>query len=314
MRILVTGVAGFIGSNLAEALLQRGHTVIGIDNLSYGVQEQVHNDVEFYNLDIRSAKIYPLFQNVEAVFHLAAKNCISDCQADPQETAEINISGSINVFEASYRQKVQKVIYAESSAVYEGSSVFPTPESQTYPESFYAMSKLASGLFANAYQRFFGLSMTGLRYFCVYGPRQDYRRTVPPVMSAFIIRLLRGEAPIIFGTGEKRRDFVHVDDVNAFHLQCLTDERTAGKVFNLGSGRSYSVNEIYQKICTIVGIKLPAEYHPELQGEAMATLSDNSEAMKLGWKPTVGIDEGIMKMVDWIRSHHVLGSHSTSIC
>src|SRR5207249_8377116 len=141
---------------------------------------------------------------------------------------------------------VARVIYAESSALYEGSTVIPTPEHEEHPESFYALSKQAERLFATGYERYFGLRMTALRYFCVYGPRQDYRRTVPPLMSALILALLRGERPVIYGSGKKRRDFVHVDDVNAFHLQCLTDPRTDGGTFNLGSGVNYSVLEIYE--------------------------------------------------------------------
>lgn len=139
--ILITGVAGFIGSNLAERLLNdlrlraRNLRVIGIDNLSYGVKEQIPEGVEFYQLDIRSKEIYPLFEGVDYVFHLAAKNCISDCQADPVETADINVVGTVNVFEAARRAKVKKVIYAESSAMYEGITIFPTPETEVKPKS-----------------------------------------------------------------------------------------------------------------------------------------------------------------------------------
>ena len=129
-RVLITGVAGFIGSNLADRLLKEGHPVIGIDNLSYGVLEQVPEGVEFYKLDIRSKKIYPLFKKIDFVFHLAAKNCISDCQNDPVETSDINVTGTVNVFEAAKRAGVKKVIYAESSAIYEGINKFPTPENK----------------------------------------------------------------------------------------------------------------------------------------------------------------------------------------
>ncbi len=128
-RILVTGVAGFIGSNLAERLLSEGYEILGIDNLAYGLKENVPEGVEFHCLDIRSKDIFLLFDGADTVFHLAAKNCIADCQADPVETAEINVSGTVNVFEASKRAGVRKVVYAESSALYEGSSIYPTPES-----------------------------------------------------------------------------------------------------------------------------------------------------------------------------------------
>ena len=217
-RVVITGVAGFIGSNLADRLLQQGYVVVGIDDLSQGVREQVPEAVNFHEIDIRYDSVQGVLRKGDVVFHLAAKNCISDCQADPVETASINVVGTVNVLEASRRVGVRKVIYAESSALYEGSENLPTTEEDIRPESFYAISKYASKAFAEGFCRFHDIRMTALRYFCAYGPRQDYRRTIPPLMSAFIIKMLRGERATIYGSGEKRRDFVHVDDVNAFHL------------------------------------------------------------------------------------------------
>ncbi len=300
--ILVTGIAGFIGSNLADRLLQEGYPVVGIDNLAYGVKTQVPKGVQFHELDIRSAKIYPLFSGIDVVFHLAAKNCITACQADPVETSDINVTGTVNVFEAAKKTEVRKVIYAESSAVYEGSNVFPTPELEVRPESFYATSKAASMYFAQAYSRFSDLNLTGLRYFCVYGPRQDYRRTIPPVMSAFIIRLLKGQQPIIFGTGHNKRDFVYIDDVNEFHLQCINDPRTEGQIFNLGSGRNYSINQIYQIISGLLGIYIKPINKPDLPGEAQETLADIKKAKKLGWKPRTDISKGLRATVSYIKN------------
>jgi UDP-glucose 4-epimerase len=305
--IVVTGVAGFIGSNLADRLVAEGYRVIGVDDLSYGVLEQVPAGVEFHRVDIRSPELYPLFRGAAAVYHLAAKNCISDCQQDPLETSSINVLGTVNVFEAARRAGVGRVIYAESSALYEGSSLFPTPESEEAPESFYAVSKVAGRRFAEAYARFHGMETTALRYFCVYGPRQDYRRTVPPVMSAFILRLLQGERPVIYGTGEKRRDFVYVDDVNDFHLLCLTDSRTVGRVFNLGSGQSVSVREIYDLIQELLGTTVDPRYLPDLPGEAVETRADIGAARSLGWAPRVELAEGLRRSIAYI-SEHVLES------
>ena len=299
--VLVTGVAGFIGSNLADRLLQKGYKVVGIDNLAYGVKEQIPQSVEFHKADIRDKSIYPLFQRADYVFHLAAKNCISDCQIDPLETADINVTGKVNVFEASRRAGVKKVIYAESSAMYEGSKVMPTPESEVRPESFYALSKFASMYFADGYARYFGLKTTALRYFCAYGPRQDYRRSIPPVFSAFIIKLLKGEQPVIYGTGEKRRDFIHVDDINDFHEMCITDERTTGKVFNLGSGMNYSINEIYDTIANLLGSSVKPVHKIDLPGEALETLADISLAKALGWNPKISLNEGLGTSIEFIR-------------
>ncbi len=302
-RVVVTGVAGFIGSNLARRLLVDGYDVVGIDDLSYGIREQVPDGVEFFEMDIRSPEIHPVVRGADALFHLAAKNCIADCQGDPLATASINVVGSVNVFEACRWGGVGKVVYAESSALYEGSPALPTPESESAPQSFYALSKVAERHFAQGYARFGGLRMTALRYFCVYGPRQDYRRTIPPVMSAFIIKLARGQRPTIYGTGAKRRDFVYVDDVNDFHVRCLTDPRTDGRVFNLGSGVSHSVREIFDLVRRMTGSELEPVFAPDLPGEAQETLADIRAARELGWAPATSLEVGLRHAYDYLREH-----------
>ena len=300
--ILITGVAGFIGSNLADRLIQTNkYRIVGIDNLSYGVKEQIPGGVIFHETDIRDKQIYKLFENVDFVFHFAAKNCISDCQLDPLETADINVKGTVNVFEAARKAGVKKVIYAESSALYEGSDLLPTPEWDVKPKSFYALSKTSSMLFAEGYARFYKMAFTALRYFCVYGPRQDYRRTIPPVFSSFIIKLLRGEQPVIYGNGEKRRDFIHVDDINDFHILCMEDDKTTGKVYNLGSGMNYSINQIYQAIARLLNSGVKPVYKENLPGEAFANLADITEAKKIGWSPKVSLEEGLQSSIQFIR-------------
>ena len=307
MKILITGVAGFIGSNLALRLInenqkiENNYDVIGIDNLSYGLKENIPEEVNFYQSDIRSKEIYELFDGVDIVFHLAAKNCINDCQFNPVDTADINITGTVNVFEAARKASVRKVVYAESSALYECASIFPTPESELNPESFYSISKMSSMYFAKAYQTFYDSKLTALRYFCVYGPAQDYRRTIPPVMSAFIIKLLKNESPIIYGTGKKKRDFIYVDDVNDFHMKCVNDHRTDNKTFNLGSGKYFSVIEIYELVSELLGKRIPPIFKPSLPGEAEITLADITEAKKLGWEPKTDIKTGLIKAIEYIK-------------
>lgn len=307
-KVLITGVAGFIGSNLAERLLmERKYDVLGIDNLSYGRKEQIPEGVKFYQEDIRDKAIIPIFKNVDYVFHLAAKNSIIDCQIDPVDTADINVKGTVNVFEVCKINNVKKVIYAESSALYEGSEVLPTPETDVSPLSFYSISKFSTMYFAEAYARFYNLRSTALRYFCVYGPRQDYRRTIPPVFSSFIIKLLKGERPVIFGSGEKRRDFVYVDDINDFHIKCMEEEGTTGKVFNLGSGLNYSVNEIYSIISALLKTEVRPIYKPDQPGEAFANLADISEAKRLGWEPTTDLITGLKASVEFIKKEMEAG-------
>ncbi len=315
MRILITGIAGFIGSNLAVRLIKENlkaeignrFEVIGIDNLSYGLIENVPEGVEFHQLDVREKNIYDLFEGIDVVFHLAAKNCINDCQLDPVETADINVTGTVNVFEAAKRTKVRKVVYAESSALYEGTNVFPTPVEEIKPESIYSISKLSSMYFAKAYQTFYDLQFTALRYFCVYGPVQDYRRTIPPVMSAFIIKILKGERPIIYGTGNKKRDFVYIDDVNDFHIKCINDSRTDNETFNLGSGKNYSVLDIFELVSELLGKKVEPIFKPDLPGEAEVTLADITEAKKLGWKLKTDIKTGLIKAIEYIKSEMAAG-------
>ncbi len=304
MHVVITGVAGFIGSNLADRLVRDGHRVTGIDSLAYGVREQVPAGVQFVEADIRDPHIVRSLKDAGALFHLAAKNCIPDCEDDPVETASINVEGTVNVFEACRRAGVPKIIYAETSALYEGSTTLPSREEDVSPRSFYAISKFAGMAFARRYEQHFGMNMTALRYFNVYGPRQDYRRTVPPLMSAFILKLLNGEPPVIYGSGEKRRDFVYVDDVNDFHALCLTDDRVKGGTFNLGSGTNYSVLEVYEKITGLLGTHIPPVHRPDMPGdEAQQTLAEISSARALGWKPRISLEDGLTQSIRFIREH-----------
>jgi nucleoside-diphosphate-sugar epimerase len=311
-KILITGVAGFIGSNLADRLIADGHDVTGLDNFAYGLRTQVPKGVRLIEADIRDQKILDAFAGIDTVFHLAAKNCLSDCEDDPVQTVSINVEGSVNVFEACRRAAVGNVIYAETSALYEGTGRFPSREDDVAPKSFYAISKYAATAFARRYEHHFGMRMTALRYFNVYGPRQDYRRTVPPVMSAFILKLLSGQRPIIYGSGEQRRDFIFVEDVNDFHVKCLTDARTAGRTFNLGSGENYSVLEIYRKIAELLGKDIAPEHCPDVPGdEAEETLADISAASALGWQPKISLVEGLKRSIAFIRENVLRSSVGT---
>jgi UDP-glucose 4-epimerase len=300
-RILITGVAGFIGSNLANHLLDRGYSVVGIDNLSAGRSESVDSRVEFHKLDIRDPAIYSVFQDIYGAFHLAAKCSLTDCLQNPLEAASVNVLGTLNVLEAARKSKLQKLIYADTSAEYEGINEFPTGENKVCPIGVYAASKHGGAAFCDSYRKLHGLDITTVRYFNVYGPAQDWRRVVPPVMSGFIIRMLLGEPPIIYGDGEKRRDFIYVDDVNALHEIILEDPRSAGRVFNVGSGTNLSVNEVYQLVEAQLQTGLKPVYKPDQPGEARITLANISSAQALGWKPTIDVEEGLRRSVRHVR-------------
>jgi UDP-glucose 4-epimerase len=300
-RIVVTGVAGFVGSNLAKHLLQTGYTVIGLDNLSAGTLENIDPRVEFHQADICTPEIYPILEGADAVFHLAAKTSLVDCLHKPLEAANLNVVGTLNVLEAARKAKVRKFIYADTSAEYEGILEFPTPEERICPIGVYAASKHGGATFCESYRRLYGMTVTIVRYFNVFGPAQDWRRVVPPVMSSFIIRMLQGERPIIYGTGDKRRDFIYVDDVNDLHLVILEDPRADGKTFNIGSGVNFSVNEIYRLVEGLLKTGLQPVYKPDLPGEAQITLADISAAKSLGWKPRVDIGEGLNRTIEYLQ-------------
>ncbi len=301
-KVVITGVAGFIGSNLADRLLAEGFEVFGIDNLSHGIKDQVPAGVKFYPFDIRSRDIYPLFAGAEAVFHLAAKNCISDCEKDPAETADINVRGTVNVLEASKNAKVKKVILAESSAVYEGTDVFPTPESApAAPISFYADSKMATHFFAQSFSQNHGLPVTSVRYFNVYGPRQDFRRTERPIMSEFIIQLLTGKKPVLYGKGLRSKDYIYIDDVNDFHLEILKNEKADGRTFNVGSGQAVTYKELLETLQDILKTNIEPEQRPSLTGGVLKTQADITSAKALGWVPKTPLREGLLKSIEYIK-------------
>lgn len=308
MKILITGVAGFIGSNLAKDLLEDGHQVGGIDNLSAGTRENVPDGVQLHVADIRAAEIGKWFQEMDAVVHLAAKNCLVDCLENPVETADINVRGTANVLEAARAAAVPKFIYADSSAEYEGVTEFPSRVDRISPQGPYAVSKRGGALFCESYRRSFNMNVTVLRYFNVYGPAQDFRRVIPPVMSAFIMKMLKGEPPVIYGTGDKQRDFIYVDDVNRFHRLVLKDGRADGRTYNVGSGVSHSVREIFDLIEGILQTGLKPVHKPELPNDTDRTLADISLSRELGWKPQIDIQEGLMRTIDYLKSRMGFGT------
>jgi len=299
--VLITGAAGFIGSNLTTRLLDEGYRVVGLDNLSAGTRANLDPRLTFVEADIRDAGIARHFAGAEAVFHLAARTCLPDCLRHPRETSEVNVTGTVTVLEAARQAGVGKLIYADTSAAYEGIPDLPSRVDRVCPIGPYAVSKRAGALFCESYRRLHGLPVTVLRYFNVYGPAQDWRRVIPPVMSAFILKMLRGERPTIYGSGEKRRDFVYVDDVNAFHLLALRDHATDGRTFNLGSGVNYSITEVFALIEEQLRTGLTPRYEPDLQGEAEATLADISAGHALGWEPKVDIREGLRRSIAYLR-------------
>jgi len=303
LNILVTGVAGFIGSNLADRLLAEGHQVSGLDNLAYGVKEQVPEGVRFQKGDVRSKDIYPHFKGMDAVFHLAAKNCIADCQEDPVETADINVTGTVNVLEACKQAGVRKVVYAESSAVYEGSKTYPTPEEDEHAESFYAASKLAEKHFAGAFARFHKMDLTALRYFCVYGPRQDYKGAYVAVIMKMLDAIDAGEPLTVFGDGSQAYDFVHVADcarANVLAMRASTQDR----FYNVGTGVRTSIKELAEMIVRLTGANRPMRHEPGgLTFVRNRIGCPRRAAAEIGFTAATGLEEGLRDLIRWRARH-----------
>lgn len=323
MKILITGGAGFIGTNLIPKLLDAGHEVTVIDNMSHGTYVPViHDKVKFHKADccIREAMFSIVNEfKPDATFMFHGLVSIYDCHRDPQKAISNNLIGSSNLFDALIASNCPRVIFAETSAVYENN---PLPvdgysEETSDPTTMYAVTKAALVLMARSYARTRGLKFTALRYFNVAGAMQDFRRTVPPLFAGFALRMMGGNKPIIFGDGFRRRDFIHVDDINAFHLQCLVDPRTINETFNLGRGEAYSLYEIGHMVALILNdtkryprvdtTNLEYQQMPEINGEAFEIRSNISKAVALGWSPQKSIYEALEDTIKYLESQVVLG-------
>lgn len=312
-RVLITGVAGFVGSNLAKRLLQESaYEVVGIDNLVQGTLANLPRGIEFHRLDIRSKEIASLFSGVDCVFHLAAISSLFDCHRNPQEAFAVNAVGTGNVLEAARVAGVRQFVYADTSANYEGIRELPSNVDRVAPLSVYARSKRAGAQICESYRAFHGMRIAILRYFNVYGPAQDWRRIVPPVMSSFILKMLAGERPTIFGNGSKKRDFVFIDDVNDFHALVMREERVGAGTWNLGSGSNVSVLEVFERIAAQLHWKGRPAFEPDLPGEAQETLAEISASLELGWRPKIGLEEGISRSIAYLRSVQQQGPVSSS--
>lgn len=316
MHILITGGAGFIGTNLIPKLRDAGHTVTVIDNMSHGTYvPEIHDAVNFVNADcIHKEAISKIVSQVkpDATFMFHGLVSIYDCHRDPQKAITNNLIGSANVFDALIEHGCPRVIFAETSAVYEND---PLPikgysEETSDPTTMYAVTKAALLLMAKSYSRTRGLKFTALRYFNVAGAMQDYRRTVPPLFAGFALRMIGGNEPIIFGDGNRKRDFIHVDDINDFHLQCLTDDRTVNQVFNLGRGEAISLHDVGYLVAMILNesgkypkIDMDIQYKqmPQINGEAFEIRSNISKATALGWSPTKTIRRALEDTIRYLE-------------
>jgi UDP-glucose 4-epimerase len=307
---LITGIAGFIGSSLARAIVGQGDRLRGIDNLSTGKRENLSEILD--RIDFRQADLLDLeaardaCRDVDYVFHEAAIPSVPKSVLDPLGSNRANADATVNLLVAARDAKVKRVIYAASSSAYGDTPTLPKHEDmKPNPISPYAVAKLASEYYMASFYRCYGLETVCLRYFNIFGPRQDPTSPYSGVLAKFITQMLRHEAPTIHGNGEQSRDFTYIDNVVEANLLACRAPSTeaAGRVFNVATGERVELNQVFRLLKSITAYAGEANYGPERAGDVKHSLADLSRAEKhLGYKPKVGFEEGLRKTVAWYRS------------
>jgi nucleoside-diphosphate-sugar epimerase len=306
-RYLITGIAGFIGSTLAHELVERGEEVRGIDNLSTGTLDNIadiRSSIDFHKADLQdAAAMRTACDGVDFVLHQAALASVPRSVKDPLTSHESNINGTLTLLLAARDAKVKRVVYAASSSAYGDQPVQPKQEDmQPMPLSPYAVQKLTCEYYIQAFYRAYGLEGICLRYFNIFGPRQAADSPYSGVIAQFTYKMMAGEIPTIFGDGLTSRDFNYVENaVSANLLACQAPSSVAtGRVFNVGTGNSITLNEVYQAIAEQLGFKGKASYGPERVGDIKHSLADITRAKaELGYKPKVQFHEGLRRTVQW---------------
>ena len=308
MRYLVTGGAGFIGSNLVDELLRRGHSVVVLDDLSTGNEENLAGVRSAIDLRIGSvidlATVQSACVDVDYVIHLAARTSVPKSVKDPLETNSVNIDGTLNVLVAARDAKVRRFVYAASSAAYGETPTLPKIESMpAEPISPYGVTKFVGELYAQVFGRVYGLENASVRYFNVFGPRQDPTSQYSGVLSRFMLAILKGEPLVIYGDGEQSRDFTFIDNIVDETLRACEAPGASGKVFNGGTGTRVSLNEVAKLLEKIAGKKIQTKYEPPRDGDIRDSQADISLARKiLGYTPCVLFEEGLKRTWDWYKS------------
>src|SRR5690348_11761107 len=306
---LITGVAGFIGSALARGVLAQGDEVRGLDNFSTGKRENIAEILS--QIDVREADLLDLSavrdacRGADYIFHEAAIPSVPKSVLDPLGSNRANVDGTVHLLIAARDAKVKRVVYAASSSAYGDTPTLPKHEGMTpNPISPYAVAKLASEYYMKSFYRCYGLETVCLRYFNIFGPRQDPSSTYSGVLAKFITLMLQGEQPTIFGDGKQSRDFTYIDNVISANLLAAKAPaaQAAGGVFNVATGTRVDLNETFELLKKITGYKGTMNYGPERSGDVKHSLADLSRTEKhLGYKPLVSFEEGLRRTVDWYR-------------
>lgn len=315
-KYLITGVAGFIGSSLARAVLERGDEVRGFDNLSTGHPEniaEILGRIDFRQADISDRDaLNDACGGVDYVLHQAAIPSVPKSVLDPLGSNAANLDGTVNVLIAARDARVKRVIFAASSSAYGDIPTLPKREDMfPSPISPYAVAKLASEYYLTCFYRCYGLETVSLRYFNIFGPRQDPTSPYSGVLAKFITQMLAGEQPTILGDGKQSRDFTYIDNaVHANLLACAAPAAdVAGKVFNVATGRRVDLNETFAILKQIIGYRGEAAYGPERAGDVKHSLADLTEAERhLSYRPVVDFEEGLRRTIAWYRTKNLTGA------
>ena len=309
-NVLVTGGAGFIGSALVRGLLAEPDVerVVVFDDLSTGKEAnlaEVAERIEFVEGDIRDyAALVKAFEGMDTVFHEAAIASVPKSIEDPQMCHEVNVDGTFDVLRAAVERKVGRVLFAASAAAYGNAPELPKREDMLPdPRSPYAVHKLAGEMYLRTFWESYGLETVALRYFNVFGPRQDPKSPYSGVLSIFADRLLAGQAPTIFGDGLQSRDFIFVENIVQANLLAARAPDAAGKLYNCGCGGRVTLNEVWETMQKIAGVDLPARYGPDRAGDVRDSQADITAARRdLGFEPKIGFEEGLRATLDWVRA------------
>jgi UDP-N-acetylglucosamine/UDP-N-acetyl-alpha-D-glucosaminouronate 4-epimerase len=305
-KFVVTGGAGFIGSTLVRMLLAHGRVAV-IDNLLTGHEanlKEIRGQIEFHNVDIRNAvALEPVIRGADTVFHLAAIPSVPRSIEDPVPSHEVNIDGTFHVLRAAAQGSVRRVVYAASSSAYGDTEVLPKTETMApLPKSPYAAQKLLGEYYASVFYSCYGLETVSLRFFNVYGPRQDPMSPYSGVLSLFMKHLLARTSPTIFGDGEQTRDFTYVEDVADLCWKASQASGVAGKMYNAGNGNQYTLNQIWKLLQQMEGVSLPSNMAPPRAGDVRHSKADTTAAVRdLGHSPRVTIEEGLRRTLEWYR-------------
>jgi nucleoside-diphosphate-sugar epimerase len=305
---VVTGGAGFIGSAIVRRLLEEGASkVVVIDNLLTGHArnlDEVRDRVDFHHADIRQfEEIAPLMRGAEVVFHEAAIPSVPRSIDDPVPSHECNIDGTFNVLRAAREGGARRVVYAASSSAYGDTEVLPKVEDMApRPKSPYALQKLVGEYYCNIFSAVYGLETVALRYFNVFGPRQDPSSPYSGVLSLFMRAVLERKAPTIFGDGEQSRDFTYVEDVAELNLKAARAKGVAGRMFNAGNGCRITLNEAWRLVQKIEGVEIAPKYGPPRAGDVRDSQADTTAAVaELGHAPRFSFEEGMRRTLEWYR-------------